>query len=53
MAPKLTLIDDIVAGRIDWKMIVRVMDLWEVTDFNNPQITNSVEMILIDQKVSK
>lgn len=47
-----TLIDVIVGGGIDFKIQVRVNQLWRQLDFTNPLKINSIEMILIDEKVN-
>lgn len=52
MAGRLTFVNDIVSGRIDWKIVVRVIRLWNIPDFKYPNTINTVEMILVDQKVS-
>jgi hypothetical protein len=42
---------DIVPGRETWRIKVRVLRMWEVPSFLKPDETNSLEMVLIDQKV--
>jgi len=34
MASYIIVIDDIVAGKIDWKIRVRIVNLWKIPDFN-------------------
>ncbi|XP_057456013.1 uncharacterized protein LOC130747178 [Lotus japonicus] len=43
----------IVAGKIEWKIKVRVLHLWETKDYKKPQITNSIDLLLIDEQNSK
>jgi hypothetical protein len=38
-------------GREGWRLKVRVLRLWEVPIFLNPEQPNSIEMVLIDDKV--
>lgn len=42
---------EIATGKDGLKIKVRVLRLWEVPAFLNPDQTNSVEMVLIDEKV--
>lgn len=51
MAPRITFINQILAGRIDWKIVVRIIRLWHVSDFRSPEITSSIEMIFVDERV--
>jgi len=37
MVSHITVIDDIVAGKIDWKIRVRIVNLWKILDFNKPK----------------
>jgi hypothetical protein len=39
--------------REGWCFKVRVLRMWEVPSFLNPEQPNSIEMVLIDEKVSK
>jgi hypothetical protein len=52
MAPILTPVSAIVAGRINIKFQARVIHLWTVQDFNRPTEDISIHMLLIDDKVS-
>lgn len=40
-------------GREGWRFKVRVLRVWEVPAFLNSEQPNSLEMVLIDEKVSK
>lgn len=51
MANRFSLINEIKAGRVDWKIKVRVISLWTPYDFKNPGVISSMEMILADEKV--
>jgi hypothetical protein len=44
-------ISDIVAGRLSWKIKVRVLHLWQTKDFKNKQIFNNIELLLVDEDV--
>jgi hypothetical protein len=43
---------DVLPGREAWRIKVRVARLWTVQTFMKPDRINSVEMVLIDKKVS-
>jgi hypothetical protein len=45
MASHITDIDDIVAGKIDWKIRVRIVNLWKIHDFNKPKEASSIELL--------
>jgi len=51
MAPILTPVSAIVAGRINIKFQARVIHLWTVQDFTRPAEDISIHMLLIDEKV--
>lgn len=51
MARRLSSLDEIVPGRVDWKVKVRIIHLWRVPSYSNPDVTYSIEMILLDEKV--
>jgi hypothetical protein len=44
-------LSEIIPGRDAWRIRVRVLRLWKVPSFLNPLETNSVEMVLVDEKV--
>jgi len=44
-------IDDIVAEKIDWKIRVRIVNLWKIPDFNKPKEASSIELLLLDENV--
>ncbi|PNY04521.1 replication factor-A carboxy-terminal domain protein [Trifolium pratense] len=44
---------DVVPGRESWRVKVRVIRVWEVPNFLNPDQINSIEMVLIDEKGGK
>lgn len=46
-------VSEIAAGKDGWRIKVRVLRMWEVPTFMKPDITNSLEMVLIDEKGSK
>lgn len=51
MAARIHLISDIVAGKVNWRLEVRVIRLWTLPEYNNPLAVNSIEMILLDENV--
>jgi len=51
MTIKFSLISSIRPGKSDWKLKVRVLRLWYVAEFKNPNERNSIEMIILDEKV--
>jgi hypothetical protein len=44
-------IADILPGKEDVRINVRVLRLWKVPAFLNPSESTSIEMVLVDQKV--
>jgi hypothetical protein len=44
---------EVVPGRESWRIKVRVLRMWKVPSFLNPSESNSIEMVLVDEKVSK
>lgn len=50
MAPVFTPVSAIVAGRIKYKLNVRVARMWTVTDFNRPHEETFIHMLLLDDK---
>ncbi|RHN82124.1 putative nucleic acid-binding protein [Medicago truncatula] len=53
MAPLITPVAAIVAGKINIKLRVRVVHVWTVSEFNNPNEDNSIHMLLLDDKLGK
>ncbi|AES99413.2 hypothetical protein MTR_5g080500 [Medicago truncatula] len=51
MAPLITPVAAIVAGKINIKLRVRVVHVWTVSKFNNPNEDNSIHMLLLDDKL--
>lgn len=51
MDKSLDLVNDIVPGRLNWRIKVRVIRMWEVPTFLKPNQANSLEMVLLDQMV--
>lgn len=51
MEKSLDSLSEIVPGRLTWKIKVRLVRLWEVPTFLKPDKANSLEMVLIDDKV--
>jgi len=44
-------LSEIVPGKDGWRIKVRILRIWEVPTFLRPDQTNSLEMVLIDEKV--
>jgi len=51
MDKSIDLLSDVVLGRESWKIMVRVVRIWEVPSFLKPRETNSLQMVLIDVNV--
>jgi hypothetical protein len=51
MDPIFDCLSDIKPGKEAWRIRVRVVRLWKVPGFLNPGQTNSLEMVLVDEKV--
>jgi len=51
MDKSLDSVSEIVPGRLTWKVKVRVVRLWEVPTFLNPDQANSLEIVLLDEMV--
>lgn len=51
MASILTPVSAIVAGKIKLKIRVRVINLWTVSEFNNPNEITAIHLMLLDDKV--
>ncbi|KAL2941604.1 Beta-galactosidase 9 [Bienertia sinuspersici] len=49
----LAMISDITPLKESWKIKVRIIRLWYQPDYNNPNITGSIEMVLVDEKGEK
>ncbi|MCH82797.1 replication factor A protein, partial [Trifolium medium] len=50
MDPTFDMLCDVLPGRETWRVKVRVIRVWKVPNFLNHDQTNSVEMVLIDEK---
>jgi len=48
---KITQISEIVTGRIDFNLKVRVMNMWTTPDRSRPTEQGNIHMILVDEKV--
>jgi len=51
MAPIVTPISAIVAGRIKIRLHVRVVHVWTIPEFNRPDEDNFIHLLLLDEKV--
>jgi hypothetical protein len=47
------MIGSVSPGRESWRFKVRVLRLWSVSSFMKPNQANSIEMVLIDEKVRR
>lgn len=52
MAPIITPVSAIVAGRINIRLRVRVVHVWTIPEFNRPQEDSAMHLLLLDEKVS-
>lgn len=48
---KFDMLSEIVAGRENICIKVRVLRMWKVPTFMNPSETNTLELVLVDEKV--
>jgi hypothetical protein len=46
------LLGAVTPGKDSWRFKVRVLRLWNTYSFLKPDVVNSLEMVLIDEKVS-
>jgi len=51
MAPLITHVAAIIAGKINIRLRVRVVHVWTVSEFTHPNEDNSIHMLLLDDKV--
>lgn len=51
MDTKLSYLDEIAPGKIDWKFQARIIHLWNVPNMKNREEVQSIEMLLLDEKV--
>jgi hypothetical protein len=45
------MLSEVVAGKENIRIKVRVLCMWKVPTFMNPSETNSIELVLVDEKV--
>ncbi|KAJ1413701.1 Nucleic acid-binding, OB-fold [Sesbania bispinosa] len=50
MSRRIISLYEIVSGGVDWKIRVKVIRLWNGTDFEDPSIKKSIEMVFLDEK---
>ncbi|TKY53262.1 Replication protein A 70 kDa DNA-binding subunit [Spatholobus suberectus] len=53
MVPRISFIKKIVPGTIEWRLRVRIIRLWNQTEYNNPMQIKSIELILLDEKTTR
>ncbi|KAL2906391.1 Adenine phosphoribosyltransferase, partial [Bienertia sinuspersici] len=46
-----SMLSDITPEKESWKIKVRIIRLWYQPAYNNPNVTESLELVLVDQKV--
>ncbi|KAL2906383.1 Argininosuccinate synthase [Bienertia sinuspersici] len=46
-----SMLSDITPEKESWKMKVRIIQLWYQPAYNNPNVTESLELVLVDQKM--
>ncbi|KAL2899473.1 Replication protein A 70 kDa DNA-binding subunit D [Bienertia sinuspersici] len=52
MAQSINMINDLTPINKNWKIKVRIIRLWEVPNYNNPNVVDSIELGLVDEKGS-
>lgn len=52
MSSEIDFVEDIVPGKIDWTLKVRVIHLWKVLNKLRNDEVNNIEMLLLDEKVN-
>ncbi|KAJ1417290.1 Nucleic acid-binding, OB-fold [Sesbania bispinosa] len=50
MSRRVIYLSEIVSGRVDWKIRVKVIRLWNGTDFVDRNLKNTIEMVFVDEK---
>ncbi|TKY60913.1 Replication protein A 70 kDa DNA-binding subunit A [Spatholobus suberectus] len=53
MAPRISFIEKIVPGTLEWRLRVRIIRLWKQTEYNNPMQIKSTELKLLDEKTAR
>ncbi|KAL2932045.1 Replication protein A 70 kDa DNA-binding subunit C, partial [Bienertia sinuspersici] len=53
MAQSINMINDLTPINEIWKIKVRIILLWEVPNYNNPNVVDSIELVLVDEKGSR
>ncbi|KAL2929854.1 Replication protein A 70 kDa DNA-binding subunit C, partial [Bienertia sinuspersici] len=53
MAQSINMINDLTPISEIWKIKVRIILLWEVPNYNNPNVVDSTELVLVDEKGSR
>lgn len=51
MAHHIDFINNVSTDRKSWNLKVRIIRLWERTNYYNPKQVTSLEMVLVDEKV--
>ena len=51
MAPNYNYISEISMSKMSWNLKVRVVRLWHIPDREKPENSNSIELIIQDEKV--
>ncbi|KAL2905956.1 Replication protein A 70 kDa DNA-binding subunit C [Bienertia sinuspersici] len=47
------MINDLTPINKNWKIKARIIRLWEVPNYNNPNVVVSIELVLVDEKGSR
>ncbi|KAL2941017.1 Replication protein A 70 kDa DNA-binding subunit E [Bienertia sinuspersici] len=53
MAQSINMINDLIPINEIWKIKVRIILLWGVPNYNNPNVVDSIELVLVDEKGSR
>ncbi|KAL2905027.1 Replication protein A 70 kDa DNA-binding subunit [Bienertia sinuspersici] len=50
MAQSINMINDLTPINENWRIKIRIIRLWEVPNYNNPNVVDSIELVLVDEK---
>ncbi|KAL2942787.1 Replication protein A 70 kDa DNA-binding subunit B [Bienertia sinuspersici] len=53
MAQSINMINDLTPINENWKTKLRIIRLLEVPKYNNPNVVDSIELVLVDEKGSR
>ncbi|KAL2941879.1 Replication protein A 70 kDa DNA-binding subunit, partial [Bienertia sinuspersici] len=53
MSQSFNMINDLTPINENWRIKVRIIRLWKVPNYNNPNVVDSIELVLVDEKGSR